>query len=100
MPLTCWPRRRDPGETGRHQANWYGLAGYVMVTPMDKMQLNLRGEWFDDPDGTQTGVKQTLWEVTPTFSYALADHLTFRDTLLRLRAQLVAPGAGLDSASS
>lgn len=67
-----------PGETGRHQANWYGVAGYAIVTPMDKMQLALRGEWFDDPDGTQTGVKQTLWEVTPTFSYALADHLTFR----------------------
>ena len=67
-----------PGESGRHQANWYGLAGYAIVTPMDKMQLALRGEWFDDPDGTQTGVKQTLWEVTPTFSYALADHLTFR----------------------
>ncbi len=67
-----------PGKTGHHTANWYGMAGYAIVTPMDKMQLALRAEWFEDQDGTQTGVAQTMWELTPTFQYALADHLTFR----------------------
>lgn len=64
--------------TGKETLNWYGVAGYAIVQPMEKMQLALRGEWFDDPDGAQTGVDQTLWEVTPTFTYGLTDHLTFR----------------------
>jgi hypothetical protein len=59
-------------------ANWYGLVGYAIVQPMDKMQVALRGEWFDDPDGVRTGVGQTLWEVTPTFTYNVSDHLVFR----------------------
>lgn len=66
--------------SGKRSANWYGVAGYAIVQPMEKMQIALRGEWFDDPDGTQTGATngQTLWEVTPTFSYGLTDHITFR----------------------
>ena len=69
-----------PGQFGRRTANWYGFAGYAIVTPMDKMQLSLRAEVFEDEDGTQTNINngQTLWELTPTFTYALADHLTFR----------------------
>ena len=39
----------------------------------------MRGEWFDDPDGTQTGfARTTYWELTPTVSYALTDHVTVR----------------------
>jgi hypothetical protein len=29
----------------------------------------LRVEYFNDQDGVRTGVKQTLWEITPTLSF-------------------------------
>jgi hypothetical protein len=71
-------RGADYATKGKMQVNWWGLAGYVIVQPMEKMQVALRSEWFGDPDGAQTGVDQTLWELTPTFTYGLTDHLTFR----------------------
>ncbi len=65
---------------GRTGANWYGVGAYALIAVTDKLQLTLRGEWFDDPDGVKTGVINgaTLWEVSPTISYWFNDHLLGR----------------------
>ncbi len=65
--------------TGTSSANWYGLAAYATVNVTPELKFALRAEWFDDPDGTQTGfARTTYWELTPTVSYALTDHVTVR----------------------
>ena len=64
---------------------WQGMAGYVIVAVTDAVQLSLRGEVFDDPDGFRTGFTEpgrgpgaTFWEVTPTVAYKITDGLTWR----------------------
>jgi hypothetical protein len=59
-------------------ADWHGLAGYAILSLTDKLSLTLRGEWFSDMDGTRTGLKQDLWEVTPTLTYTIAEGLIAR----------------------
>jgi len=64
---------------------WQGMAGYVIVALTDDVQLSLRGEVFDDPDGVRTGFTEagrgpgaTFWEMTPTVAYKITDGLTWR----------------------
>jgi hypothetical protein len=79
--------------TGTRSANWYGIAGYGTFNITPELRFALRAEWFDDPDGTQAGFDEagpvtgpypyegagaTYWEITPTFSYALTEHITMR----------------------
>ena len=66
--------------------DWQGAAGYVIYAPIESLQLALRGEIFDDPDGVRTLFQQpgfgpggTFWEFTPTVSYKLADGLWWRN---------------------
>jgi hypothetical protein len=59
-------------------ADWHGVAGYAVYSLTDKLAFSLRGEWFGDTDATRTGVKQDLWEVTPTVTYSIAEGLIAR----------------------
>ena len=47
-------------------AKWNGLAGIVKYDFNDKYSLAVRGEYFDDKDGSRTGTVQKLKEVTVT----------------------------------
>jgi hypothetical protein len=63
-------------ETGHvannHSATWQGFAQYI-VYDWNAWESATRGEFFDDQDGSRTGVKQTLWELTQTFTYKVPD---------------------------
>ena len=50
-------------------ANWWGIAGYIVLDVHPAVTLALRGEYFDDPDGFRTGLRQELFELTPTISF-------------------------------
>jgi opacity protein-like surface antigen len=77
---------RNGSTAGLRSANWYGFAGYAVVTPIEDLTFALRAEVFDDSDGVRTCSNgapdcadgQTLWELTPTVAYQLTDHITAR----------------------
>jgi hypothetical protein len=48
---------------------WYGIAGAAKVQATDKSAFAVRGEWFNDRDGFNTGAAQSLKEVTLTYEY-------------------------------
>lgn len=73
------------GRSGLRSADWYGLAGYVVASPIERLSLILRGEIFDDPDGVRSGFEApgfapgvTVWELTPTIAYQVTDGLLAR----------------------
>ncbi|MDB5319957.1 MAG: hypothetical protein JWN40_1588 [Phycisphaerales bacterium] len=46
-------------------AQWYGVAGYLAYSFNDNLALNVRGEWFEDPDGARgLGTLGSVYEVT------------------------------------
>jgi Putative beta-barrel porin-2, OmpL-like. bbp2 len=49
--------------------DWWGTAGAVHIQASAKNAISLRGEYFTDPDGFQTGFKQNLVEGTFTYEY-------------------------------
>jgi hypothetical protein len=72
---------------------WFGFVGYAVWQATDKLQLVLRPEVFDDPEGVRTGAATTnifganpnapkgagtVWAITPTVAYQLTDHLLAR----------------------
>jgi Putative beta-barrel porin-2, OmpL-like. bbp2 len=59
-------------------AKWSGLAGYVKYAPNAKYYIALRGEYFDDNQGFETGTAQELNEFTFTFQRVLAKALMTR----------------------
>lgn len=67
-------------DNGRRGANWYGGGAYALVGLTDQLQLTMRGEVFDDPDGIKTGLGNgaTLWEVSPALSFWINKHLLWR----------------------
>jgi hypothetical protein len=52
-----------------HKASWQGFAQYVVWDMNDAIEFALRGEVFRDANGARTGIRQTVWEVTPTVNY-------------------------------
>ena len=66
----------DQGDTLLH--DWWGAAGAVHVQASAKNAIALRGEYFDDPDGFQTGFKQDLIEGTFTYEYKWVEGLLMR----------------------
>ncbi len=69
----------DPSKT----AEWYGGAGYVITQLTDDLQFALRGEVFDDTDGSRFAIASvpngvTAWAVTPTLAYRLTEGLLWR----------------------
>jgi hypothetical protein len=67
-----------PSGRGTKNARWDGLAGYAIYRLTDTLTASLRGEFFNDADGVRTGLKQTVWEVTPTLAYQIYPGLTMR----------------------
>jgi hypothetical protein len=59
---------------------WSGLAGYVRYAPNDKYAFSLRGEYFDDNQGSATGVAggQELSEFTATLQRTVAKSILTR----------------------
>jgi len=49
--------------------DWWGVAGAAHIQASAKSAIALRGEYFDDPDGFQTGTQQHLAEGTFTYEY-------------------------------
>ena len=47
-------------------AHWSGVAGYARVGPIGGLTWSVRGETFDDIDGTRTGASQRVSELTLT----------------------------------
>jgi hypothetical protein len=79
-----WAQETDLLENG-DTASWYGAAGYVVISPMERLSIALRAEVFDDPDGVRSGFQAdgfgpgvTVWEITPTVSYQVTDGLLAR----------------------
>ncbi|MCX8073081.1 MAG: porin [Candidatus Binatia bacterium] len=69
----------NPTET----AEWYGGAGYVVAQLADDLQFVVRGEVFDDTDGSRFAIASvpngvTAWAVTPTVAYRLTEGLLWR----------------------
>jgi hypothetical protein len=58
-----------PSGRGTEDARWDGLAGYAIYHFTDMLSGTLRAEFFDDVDGVRTGLKQTVWEITPTLAF-------------------------------
>ncbi len=56
----------EVSEIGGNDAFWWGVAGYVVWNIGPTLSLALRGEYFDDQDGSRMGQKVTLTELTPT----------------------------------
>jgi hypothetical protein len=60
-------------------ANWTGYAAYVNYNINDMWRFSLRGEYFDDHDGFETGTPKTkLDEGTLTFAFMPDKHFEFR----------------------
>ncbi len=57
---------------------WSGFAGYLRYMPCEMFAVSLRGEMFDDTDGSRTGVAQKLTGITVTPEYRPAKGLVIR----------------------
>jgi hypothetical protein len=64
------------GDTALH--DWWGTAGAVHIQASAKNAISLRGEYFTDPDGFQTGTEQNLVEGTFTYEYKWVEGLLMR----------------------
>lgn len=62
---------------GRH-STWEGMAGILTYQPINPLMMALRGEWFDDAQGSRTGTQQALWEVTFDVKYNLSEYIYTR----------------------
>ena len=58
--------------------DWWGTAGAVHIQANAKNAISLRGEYFTDPDGFQTGTEQNLVEGTFTYEYKWVEGLLMR----------------------
>jgi hypothetical protein len=56
-------RRSLRGRT-THPGDWYSEGTWVAYQVTARLQLGLRGEILKDIDGFDTGLPQTLWEIT------------------------------------
>jgi Putative beta-barrel porin-2, OmpL-like. bbp2 len=63
---------------GGVSAHWSGIAGYAKYTPNDKWAAAVRGEYFSDNGGTQSGTPQKLKEFTFTLQRMLASKIMTR----------------------
>lgn len=52
--------------------HWYGFAGAFKFSPVEKWSFSPRLEWYNDPDGATTGVRQRMAEFTLTGEYRMA----------------------------
>ncbi len=80
MPSWAVNLNFDYGMETVNKANntWMGFSGMTRYAITDNTAVALRGEWFNDPDGLQTGTKQQLTEGTLTLEYRPIEHLILR----------------------
>ena len=53
-----------PHAAGGPSAQWYGICGYAAYKINSYFTLNLRGEWFRDQGGLETGTQANYYELT------------------------------------
>ena len=57
---------------------WGGVALYAKYAPNDKYAFAVRGEYFDDHEGFETGTAQNMGEFTATFQRMIAKSIISR----------------------
>ena len=57
---------------------WQGVAFAARQQMTGTQALAMRGEYFDDPQGYETGRSQDLWEITATYEYKWVEGLLAR----------------------
>jgi hypothetical protein len=67
---------QDLGNGGK-TSQWYGTAGYAIVHVNPLLDINFRAEWFDDVEGSRTGVPADYLEVTPGLNIMPTSWLNF-----------------------
>lgn len=67
-------RRPDATDTSA----WYGVSGAGRRQLSKHLAVSARGEWFRDADGYNTGVSQSIKEVTANGEWKWNDHLVSR----------------------
>lgn len=67
--------------TAGQTATWTGIVGYARFGLSDSVALNLRAEYFADPDGARISVRQYLKEVTLTPEWKISPHFLIRGDL-------------------
>ncbi len=70
--------RYSQGVENPYTANWNSLVLYVEDNITDDFGINLRYEWFNDPQGARTGVAQNLKGFTISPHWAVTEDLTLR----------------------
>src|SRR5262249_7247153 len=63
---------------GNKSAQWQGFAAVGNYDLTDRWSAALRGEWFEDTNGTRTGTRQVLWEATVSAKYLVTQHFNTR----------------------
>lgn len=61
-----------------HPSDWYGEGTWVAYQATPRLQVGLRGEVLKDIDGFDTGLPQTLWDITAGFNFKFAEWLVGR----------------------
>jgi hypothetical protein len=56
-------------------AIWQGFAAVANYAFTDRASAAVRGEWFDDNDGSRTGISSAYYEATLTGKYLITQHL-------------------------
>jgi hypothetical protein len=62
---------------GRH-STWVGASGILTYQFNERFSSAVRGEWFDDAQGSRTGTLQELWNVTIDFKAMLSQYIYTR----------------------
>ena len=73
--------KQDDGVAPSQAAEWSGYAGYALFSINDMWKVRLRGEYFDDKDGYETGFGapgQKWKEFTGTLAYLPTKSVEFR----------------------
>jgi hypothetical protein len=71
--LNNFPAGSQAGSvTITHGVDWQGVAQYL-VYDWHQWEFATRGEFFRDSDGSRSGLRQSLWEITQTFTYKVPD---------------------------
>lgn len=78
LVLEGYYANQDNAVMARRDAQWHGIAGYVIHDFNDQWGVRGRMEWFKDADGFLTGTDQKLWEGTATLQYKLTPSLITR----------------------
>jgi hypothetical protein len=68
---------RDPGNDFE-TSEWYGTLVMAIVHAHQRLDVNVRAEWFYDVDGSRIGARAHYFEVTPGLNIMATPWLNFR----------------------